>query len=100
MTITVSEIDDMLRRRRIGPAVRERILRLNPNGCEEGTYLRGWHPSNRNNLGWNDGCISKGSFLRMHSHDEWERLPRSTIRKSGKRAYVAREAVLDRVWLT
>jgi hypothetical protein len=38
-------IQEYLVRTKHGPAVRERIARLNPNGKEEGERPRGWHPS-------------------------------------------------------
>lgn len=88
-----------MRERGIGEAVRARVLRLNPNP-RDGEILRGWHPAPtaaRFCL-YND-VVSKRAFIRKHGRDAWDRLPRDAIHRDGRRAYVTRYAIEDRLWL-
>lgn len=84
---------------RRGPAVRERILRLNCT-IAPGQRPRGWNPQpTKLAREWNSGAVSKGDFIRKFGRATWDRIPREYYVRDGKRCYLTREAVMDRVWM-
>lgn len=88
-------VADMLARRHVSPEIIDRVLRLNPNP-QEGVRLRGLH--RYSSPCWEYDWVSKGAFVREFGREAWSAMPIEEIRKRGKRAFVTREAVLDRVW--
>jgi hypothetical protein len=89
-------LEAAMRRRGVGAARIERVMRLNPNGVEQGSLPRGLgQPARRN---WGMWQIGKGRFIRHFGRAAWDGLPPICKGKQGKRAYVSEEAVTDRAW--
>lgn len=91
-------LEQVLIQRKITPAVRERILRLNPNP-REGQLLRGYHPNNHFRY-WRYtlDCVPKGEFIRKHRRKAWDALPNGLKYKDGRRRWVSRKTLLDNEW--
>ena len=77
----VYPIEEYLVRRKHSPAVAARIKRLNPNGKEEGSRPRGWHPQGR--AVWAMDVVSVDWFRRNHGSAALRALPRSAFSKTG-----------------
>ena len=79
------------------PMVQARILKLNRNrDVHHGDRLRGWHPApTLKAMKFEQYVVGKGEFIHAYGRAAWDVIPRRMIRKSGKRAYVALEWVLD-----
>jgi hypothetical protein len=77
------------------PDVRARILRFQPTLPENGARLRGWRPTQFNDLQFMRGDTTRGAFIRKHGRDAWASLPAGAIRKMGRRQYVTRCAMVD-----
>ncbi len=87
-----------MERKGMAPEVRARIRRLNTN-YREGDVIRGYHPAwQASREYWRD-IVSKSRFIRNYGRDAWAALPSGVIRKNGKRCYVDRAAVEDRLWV-
>lgn len=99
MTPYAKTLVERMRRHGCGERLIARVLRLNPDP-EPRSALRGVHYAStvgRNRLLRDE--VSKGEVIRRCGRDVWERIPRGYIRKDGKRAYIARSAFEDNVWL-
>lgn len=86
---------ETLKRHHVGDAIAERVLRLNPNP-RPGEGLRGIH--RRMNLRWHTGAMPKGEFIATFGRAAFDALPKHALFKSGKRRWVTREAVRERLW--
>ncbi|RAK52118.1 hypothetical protein [Phenylobacterium deserti] len=76
-----------LRRMKVGPAVAERVLRLNPDP-QEGERLRGLHYKRADDPRFWFFMISKGQFIRERGRAAYAALPRQAIYKQGRREFV------------
>lgn len=91
---TAVQIERHLRARHVGERIIERIVRLNPNGAPEGTFLRGAKPISRYRWG---AYVSRGKFIRKHGRRAWEAMPHGLKHKDGKREYITWEDFLDNI---
>lgn len=92
-----AHLEAWLVKRKIGAAVRERILRLNPNP-KPGEKLRGWNPAfTQHRMGYRGH--GKGWFIREHGREAWEILrSRGLYHKQGRHVTIAEEIIIDREW--
>lgn len=68
------------------PAVRARILRLNPEGHDPGSITRGYHSSNREQR----EMMVRGFFPFRELHGTpWETIPVGMKKRCGRRRYVS-----------
>ena len=92
------DLETAMERQGMAPEVRARLRRLNPN-YQEGDLIRGWHPAwQAKRLFWLD-IVPKSKFIRAHGREAWQALPPGAIRKNGKRCYIERRVVEDRLWM-
>lgn len=92
-------LGDKLRARGLGEAIVGRIMRLNPDP-KPFDILRGLHLAptlHREAL--RADVLGKRDFIVKVGRDAWDRLPKHCVRKNGRRKYVTREAVLDKLWM-
>lgn len=88
-------IEEYLARRKHTPAVAERIRRLNPNGKEEGSRPKGWHPNQRNHWLLHD-CVPIRKFREMYGSAALRSLPKGSFMKlGGKRRAITMMAALE-----
>jgi len=84
----------------VGPRVRERVLRLNPNP-KEGIMLRGWHRKKTlNNLRCMEDLVGRDDILRHYGKERgtlvWRQIKRTTCMSGhGKRKRFSRAMLLD-----
>jgi hypothetical protein len=78
---------------RVSPAVRERVMRLNPFP-REGELPRGWHPKNTGRRINIDAC-GKGEFIRLYGREAFARVPRTALFKDGRRVFVSATALAE-----
>jgi len=87
------------------PAVKSRIVRLNPNlfvspEMYQGVRLRGFHPAA---TAWREcmcfDVMGKREFVARYGRMAWKYLPESAKHRNGRRCYVARSDVLSKVWM-
>jgi hypothetical protein len=98
MTESQKALYAMCVRRGTSPAVRARIVRLNPR-WSFGERVRGWHPAHtRRGQALINDLVSKGEFIRRFGRPAWESLPNGLLWRFGHRRYVARSMVLDNIW--
>lgn len=98
--MTRTELAQRLVDLRCKSRVYDRVMRLNPNGCPEGSIPRGmerghdgyWH------YGFWNGHLSKGRFIRRFGRAAWEAMPNGCKIKNGRRQFVSRVVVDDRLW--
>ena len=88
MTARQIEIDALCRRHGVSDAVRDRIVRLNPN-TPEGERLRGYHPNSTSVFRAERDLVGKGEFIREHGLAAWKALPNGLIFRYGRRQYVS-----------
>lgn len=81
-------IEEYLVRTRHGPAVRERIARLNRDGKLEGEEPRGWHPHGRSYRFWRD-TVPVRYFIRVFGRAAYHGLPKEALMRRGHRKAVA-----------
>lgn len=81
-------LEDRLRQRRVGEAVIERVMRLNPHP-REGDIPRGFHYKDGWSWGIIRGLVQKGAVLRDHGLKVWASIPRDSITKRGRREWVS-----------
>jgi hypothetical protein len=77
-------IDEYLVRRRHRPEVAARIRRLNPNGKEEGSRPRGWHPHARSRR-YDLDLVSVDQFIKRFGRAKYRSLPREAFYRDGHR---------------
>lgn len=76
-------------------AVRERIVRLNPN-LKPGMKLRGWHPTEtEKSMTMLRDVVGKGAVIKCYGREAWDFLKGKGgyIFKLGRREYVSHHAV-------
>lgn len=88
------ELEHSLRARKVSEAIIERILRLNLEP-RPGERLRGLHYKDGWFWGLPRGLIQKGAVLRRYGYEAWERIPRASWVKNGRRVWVPFWAVED-----
>jgi hypothetical protein len=91
----------LFERRKVGPAVRERILKFYPTGhAPDGERLRGWHPApTLHNVAFYRDVMGKRAFISKFGRAAWAAMPAYSKLKDGRRQYVHRSAVDDNLWL-
>lgn len=97
MTDCHTQLEQWLQKRGVGTAIIERVLRLNPV-LVEGQRLRGIHFKDQDNPCWLLGAYSKGAFIAKFGRDAFNAIPKHRLIKRGRRVWVEREAVEDRIW--
>lgn len=95
--MSVEFMQAVLTKRHCCPMVVERVLRLNPMGFDQGTIPRGWN--RRLSPARCRGAIGKRQFIAIFGRAAWEAIPDACLYRQGRRVYVHREAVEDRLWL-
>jgi hypothetical protein len=80
------------------PAVRYRILRLNPLPWHEGERRRGYHPHQRATDPWR-GYVGKKEFIRRFGREAWAKLPQLAIIQQSHRKAVSQETIQDNLWM-
>ena len=88
MTARQIEIDALCRRHGVSSAVRERIVRLNPQ-TPDGERLRGYHPNSTSVFRSERDLVGKGEFIRVRGRAAWNALPNGLIFRYGRRQYVS-----------
>jgi hypothetical protein len=91
-------IEEYLDRTKHGRQVRQRLMRLNPEGKEEGCTPRGWHPHHRSawGSGWFSDLIGRAGFEEKFGPGSYGRLPKEAfVKTGGKRKAVARLWVVE-----
>ena len=78
------------------PAVRERIIRLNPV-LRDGERIRGYHPHRRAG-DYYSPRISKGQFIQKYGREAWAQLPSWAINHDEHRKNVNYEFERDMFW--
>jgi hypothetical protein len=81
------DLEQRLRARKVGEAIIERVLRLNPEP-RVGVRLRGLHYKEGAAWGLPRGLIQKGEVLRRYGREAWARIPRERWVKDGRRVWV------------
>lgn len=74
---------------RRSPEVRDRIIRLNPEGLQEDRKIRGWNPSRQFARPWIMDVASRGDIIRRNGRDGFEVFRRAyqPSVKRGRRHY-------------
>lgn len=87
-------IEEYLARRRHGPAVRERIRRLNAKGKIEGEWPRGWHPHRRSQSFMHD-TMSVRRFVEKFGRAAYQEVPKRAFIRNGHRKAVSMNYVCE-----